>query len=468
MRTFLILLLLGFPILFAQEQPAERDTGEDRAQAIARDIEREVASLRGLEFRTPTKVGLYSKDQLIAFVQKSMSEEYAPELLASYERGLKAMGLVPAEYNFSTGMMALLVEQIGGFYDPEGKELRLIDDQPALAGMDGKTKALMEQVVMAHELTHALQDQHFDLETLPLDPDRDDDLVNAIRCLVEGDATVAMMGWVLGREDENLDVGRVFAMGPLLMMALRASGSAATALPGMNMENLKKAPAYLRESLSAPYIEGAGFCIKVGAKGRNFAGVDAAYRDLPVSTEQILHPEKALGEGRDHPQLVTLPDLASGLGEGWTRVASNNLGELGIRVLLMECPHGEAPGKRASRKAAEGWDGDRYEVYGRQGSPDVSAWYTVWDTDEDAGEFQDAIGAWVGTQVAEPKIESVDWVSTLLRRPDGTIDVVGRRGRAVVLLRRVGEEQAPLLLRSLFEQATLKEIRSVVRKEKDA
>ena len=166
---------------------------QDPAVALAKQIAQEVAQFRALSWKREVDIASYDLAQLTTFVMKALDKELPDALSAKATRALRLLGLVPPAYELKKGLKELLVEQIGGFYDPEAKQLRIINRSAAKD--DAVTKMVerlglsaedMDRTVMAHELVHALQDQHFDLERLPLDRTDDDDLVVAVASLVEG------------------------------------------------------------------------------------------------------------------------------------------------------------------------------------------------------------------------------------------------------------------------------------------
>lgn len=405
MRGFLLCCLLtataaaqgdSRPAPEADTRPASRPV--DRAVRIADAIRSEVETVRGLAADGPVKIGVYSVAELRGFVERAFARDLPPARIATMSRCLKALDLLPADYDLGGGLLALLTEQIAGFYDPMTGELRLIDRDPAeLMGEAGapSAKALaakgvgLDEITMAHELVHALQDRHFGLRGLPLDVVDDDDLVTATQSLVEGDATVAMMAWsffksgVPAAQVFNPTVGRA-AVGALDM----------DALPGG--KGLKDAPPWLRESLVFPYVGGLTFCLKIASAARSFAPIDRAFRNPPLSTEHILHPEKYFGPEADPPQALALPALAATLGAGYAEESTNVLGELGFRTWFDAAPKGASAAerraiKRAAAAAAAGWDGDRFALYGKPGAPDVLVLASVWDSPEDAEDAATAV-----------------------------------------------------------------------------
>jgi hypothetical protein len=235
---------------------------------------------------------------------------------------------------------------------------------------------------MAHELTHALQDQHFNLRRFEHWPRGDSDAELAAHALIEGDATLAMALYVNHSP----------------MRALQFLKSLITT--GMPSEELNKAPRVLRETLLFPYEDGEKW-VSVLYKQGGWQRVSKAFDELPLSTEQILHPEKYFAH--EAPVKVNLPEITSLLNSsmphrarsgsggrspvGLWRLLDNDVnGEWGLYLILDEFLRSPAE----SRRAAAGWGGDRFAVYEGPGGQVVYVSLSDWDSESDALEFLDA------------------------------------------------------------------------------
>jgi hypothetical protein len=246
---------------------------------------------------------------------------------------------------------------VAGYYDPKTRRFYLAD----WIDLDA------QKPVIAHELAHALQDQHFGLRRFERWPKHDSDAELAAHALVEGDATLVMTQYVAR------DLGRQLAM----LRSMAGGGAGST-------EVYDGAPRVLRESLVFPYTRGAAWAGAVYRRG-GWALVSAAYRRPPASTEQVLHPDKYFaGEA---PRRVSIRDVSASLGAGWRMADHDVNGEWGYYLVLDEIL-GEG---ELSRRAAEGWGGDRYALFtGPRPGDLLVAQKTVWDTEQDAAEFFDA------------------------------------------------------------------------------
>jgi len=339
-----------------QKVDAKAPAAKPEASASVRqEIEQRTSELRGLQFKRPVNYKMIDRAGLREFLIKKVKEQYTDQEIRDYGRSLATLGLVPEGTDLMGAMISLYDEQVGAFYLPEERSLYTFKDQSWTSGLD--------KMLLSHELTHALQDQNFDLTKFPLKVKDNDDLALASAALMEGDATVLMTRFYAENADPARMIGDV------------------TALLGQNTAKLQAAPPYLRDMLLFPYVQGQQFVMALSVAG----GTDAlndAFRHPPVSTQQILHPEKFLHDRRN-PESLTLPRLDS---KDWRLIGNNVVGEFGIRSLLEQ-----SLGLFEALQVAQGWIGDRYNVYERgTNGPTALVWITAWDDEQHAAAFEDA------------------------------------------------------------------------------
>lgn len=353
----------------------------ERVEKLSAEIEGAVARLRGLPFKQPVHKGLKSRPELRDYVAKLMARKQPKERLDATSRALAMLGLFPRDFDLQECVLDLLEEQVAGLYDPEAKALFLT-----------RGWSLARHTIISHELTHALQDQHFDLQSMPMEDETREDLANAIRCVVEGEATLIMMYYVseaklgrLGPLEKLMGIG----YGSFLEQVRRGHVSVDQLRDRTNnwMTGSKKvdsAPTVLRECLVLPYFQGLVF-VHTALRRGGWGAVNSIYSDLPQSTEQVLHPKKYFVD-RDRPTVIDVPDPHSLAPKGFQLIFRSVLGELYLAVLMRDLL-----GKSAPRAAWEGWDGDHFLAYHR---PDEDrgffVWATVWDSEWDAREFMAA------------------------------------------------------------------------------
>ena len=346
-------LVLGAGVLLGLACRGGDDSEGPYASRVRENIPK-IEKSTGLEFKTPPVVQSQPRDSVRAFLERRFHEELPDSELIGMERAYKAFGLLPSSMDIRRFMLDLLTEQVAGYYDPKAKTLYVVEgDDEAVAG-----------ITLAHELVHALQDQHFNLDSLT-QAREDNDRLTTGQAVVEGQATLEQLGTMIG--SDNAITSMPGGWDRVRQMIRDMQGS---------MPVFASAPMILQETLIFPYLTGAEFMrrFKQEAPGQS------PFTRMPVSTEQLMHPERYF-ETRDDPTTVVLPSPLSG-----TVAYQNNLGEFETRILLYEYLKEQASAVRG----AAGWDGDRYVLI-QTPRGDAIAWVTVWDTSIDAAEFFDLL-----------------------------------------------------------------------------
>lgn len=323
-------------------------------------IDREMQAIRQLELLAPITVSTKTRAELREETARDLATDYPTVDRENDQRVLVAFGLIEPGQDIGEVYVNLLGEQVAGYYDPETAEMVVVSDAA------GAEISASNEVTYAHEVVHALQDQHFDLSSF--DSQRiegSDDASLAITSLIEGDATTAQIQYLINHRD----------------LINELSGELAESEE--SSEALDNAPAIVGETLLFPYEAGQEFVNALFSEG-GWDAVNAAYREPPVSTEQILHPEKYV-EGEE-PVAVAMPDVAAALGDGWATFDTNTMGEFQMSVILDE---GDVSGTQAD-EAAAGWAGDTYTVVG-SGGRDAIAWNSEWDSEDDAQDFAETL-----------------------------------------------------------------------------
>jgi hypothetical protein len=401
-----------------QASVASATTSNARNAAIiaaTAEVLKETSEIRELTVLKPVKSGAQSRAAIEQMLIRNLNEQVTPAEMHANEVSLRKFGLAPDDFQYRPFIIKLLTEQVAGYYDPKVQKFHLAD----WLELEG------QKPVMAHELTHALQDQHFNLRRFEKWPQGDSDAQLAAHALVEGDATLAMTIYM--------------AKNPLVALAFSRS-----LLTGVATEQYNQAPRAIRESLIFPYLHGSEWATALFKRG-GWTMVSSAFTRLPLSTEQILHPEKYFNYER--PVKVVLPDLTNLLDAGrqqtvsrqqtvnskqqtagmtqraaatagvspastrpgnlrkgtsrrsspptangpqpttsWHRIYADVNGEWSYYLILDQFLNAPAQSKRA----AAGWAGDRYALYEGPNGKVFLAQVAVWDTENDAREFFDA------------------------------------------------------------------------------
>ncbi|MBN1658170.1 MAG: hypothetical protein JXA93_07195 [Anaerolineae bacterium] len=399
------------PTLVPTLPPASIPTEASEVGALPAHLEREmiqieweVEQFRGLDATADITRTIMARQELAEYLIDEFDAEYPPEEVAADVRVMAAFDFVPADFDLRQALLDLYTEQVLGMYDDELDTFFVVTDDDF---------DLMDRLTLAHEYVHGLQDQHFDLDTFIDDEQMDDDQALARLALVEGDATLAMSEYLMRHMAELTSDD----------LASLEGGEAAG-----SQEALAAAPPILRETMIFPYVAGLEFVATIQAGG--WAAVDAVYLAPPVSTEQILHPEKYLAG--DEPEVMSLPPLTDTLGSGWTLVDADSLGEFQTQLYLA----GFVDDQTATM-AAGGWDGDRYAVYAR-GDEDVLLFVTAWDSEQDVQEFVAAYQLYAEAKYRAGRTRETG--STLWWETPGEVTALAWAGSRVVLVVGPGVE----------------------------
>ena len=353
----------------------------ETAQAEADRILAEVAKARNLPVTGPVNVDVVSKTGIREFAKRSMYEHTTPEELRLLGRVQASMGVIPRGEDPERIVLDLLEDGVAGFYDPKAKTLFIGDF------VDRSTLSM----VVGHEIAHGLQDMHFDLEKHQEPLRHRSDEESARRFLIEGEAQATYLAWVSGQGGLNtIDDGVLDAMGnQVLDLAAMASTY----------------PILVR-SLQLPYADGTATIMRL-VRDKGWEAVDALYERLPESSEQMLHIDKLLAREAPIPVKVDVGVL-QGLWPEATLAWHDTLGEAELLAMLAHVQR-----STVARRAAAGWGGDHYvAVEQRQGGAATGVpmvvGATVWDSEDDAEEFEEVFGEYLRTMVPDHAIDRRD------------------------------------------------------------
>lgn len=316
-------------------------------------VEQQVEAVRGLRYSARVDARPVTQEQMDRRLTRSFDKTYPVGFYARRSQAWGTIGVIPAGTSIRDALLAFQTGQVVGFYNPANGKLVYIG-----VGELG----LSERFILAHELTHAIDDQRFGLSRL--DP-------IAARC--DDEAFAAALGAVEGS-------AQFFATQVILRFPSSAAGGGSSG--GGSLEGV---PPFIVQLELWPYTVGMAFVQRLDEQG-GIARVNRALTTFPVSTEQIIHPERW---PNDVPQPVDITDLGPALGTGWRDLDVMTIGELWLQQMLaLRLDQGEAD------RAAAGWDGGIYRAW-TDGSRTAIVLRTVWDTPGDAQELADAMRAWV-------------------------------------------------------------------------
>ncbi len=364
--------------------------------AFPHDIDRRIdaiglqlAVIRDLSARDPIARKLITKDEVREFFRDEDEEDRQETALT--ERLYKRLGIVEQDVSLEELRSDIMSDVVAGFYKSDEDQIYIVSD--------GESFKLTDELTVAHEFVHALQQLHFDIHGLRDGIEANSDKRRALSGLIEGDAQLSELIYEIQifeeHEREKVEAERA----------------------EIDVSVFRTAPPFMQQLVIFPYSDGPQFVVQLFLQNGDFTGVDQAFERIPESTEQVIHPEKYAAN--ELPVEVGLPDVASALGEGWTEIDRDVMGELFLRSLLIE-----GVGQNEAASAAAGWGGGAFilleDSYGR----DVFVGSVKWDASGDASEFSNAFVEYRSAVTGER------WLVTSDDPPDYAFD---EEGEAVYL-----------------------------------
>ena len=329
-------------------------TPEGPTPAVIATVEEQVETVRGLRYTSHVDVKALTQEQIDRRLTKNFDKTYPINFYARRSQAWGTIGVIPAGTSIRDALLAFLTGQVVGFYNPANGQLVYIGDDEL---------SLTERYILAHELTHAIDDQHFGLGRL-----------DSILAKCDDEAFTAGLGAIEGS-------AQFFAAQVILRFP-----SDAPVGGGGDSGSLDGVPPFISTLQLWPYDAGMAFIQELNDRGGTPL-VDRALTTFPVSTEQIVHPERW---PFDTPQPVDVPDLGQALGAGWRDLDVMTVGEVWLQLMLeLRLDDEEAA------RAASGWDGGLYRAW-TDGSETAVVLRTVWDSTQDANDFFHAMRGWTG------------------------------------------------------------------------
>lgn len=458
-HRILAVIILLISVLFASPSSQAQDLpfgGGERSEEAYQDLVLEICDvverLRGAEWKHKVKAGVYSRQELMEMLLKDAEQQQAA--MKAQSLVLHKMGLVDENFDLYQAMIGLYGQGIAGFFDPNTKELNIISDKnpiakPFMQQIEDLMMRLMlgvsqEEMIIAHELTHALDDQYYDLMNVvdfaQLDSDQ-----NLVRlAVVEGTAVSVQYDFLFRKQ------GIKSYANPQLQSILNTVPGA-EAIPAS--EGTQKIPPMVIREMLWPYTIGNRLVWEARKRGDgSWDTVNKMFEDLPASSEQVLHPEKYLDQPRDLPIVITLPNeaqLQGLMGKDWHEISRDVMGEFRLWLYLEDMFRGTRSGQEVAKGASEGWDGDRMVFMGHGDDSDKVAllWVSRWDSEEDAAQFFGTYRHILTKKYEESKFANRG-DETIFQFNDENGDIVRleRRGAEIVVLEGVPRDAYQNLL----------------------
>ena len=371
-----IILALFLFVLDAAAHQATRspDTGASSAAAgqippqarenfiqAANEVLAQMRQILELPIREPLKKSLRSKQEVRDYLIREEKEDKKDSERYADEKALEAFGLIPKDFPLDSFMLDVLTDQVAGLYDPKAKEFYIAD----------WIAADEQRPVMAHELTHALEDQSYHIDPWIKAARPNDDAELARDSVSEGSAMAAMVDYTL--REEKMSVRDL----PDVTTLIRSG-----AIAEMDKDpKLSKAPIYIRDELLFPYLAGTSFSQQFLKAHTGWSDLKLVFENPPVSTQQIIHPNLYLTGVKPLP--VALPDWKTIVPSEWKLLEENVMGEFGLEEVLKQFL-----GQKRADALSPTWTGDRYAVFENgKTSETVLVFRLALENDEDAARF---------------------------------------------------------------------------------
>jgi hypothetical protein len=346
----------------------------------ADEVLAEMSKVISLPILSPLKKSMRSREEIKAYLLEKMKEDKDADKRYADQKTMEKFGLLPKDYPLDAVLVKVLTEQIAGLYDTDGQEFFIAD---WISPED-------QRVIMSHELTHALMDQHFHIDKWTDAAKPNDDAELARDAVIEGSAMAAMVDYQLGGKGSIRDLGD---FDPALLMGDAGSSP-----------ELSKAPKVLQDELLFPYVAGIKFTQRVLQASSGWPDFHKVFENPPLSTQQIMHPELYLAGVA--PPKIKLPETANVIPADWKKLDEDDMGEFGVLEIFKQF----LPKERSTTLAAT-WSADRYAIFENQKNTRTMVVFDIrLQSDADAARF---FGAY--SEVLELKYAQR---TNLLRRPN--------------------------------------------------
>lgn len=377
---FFFFAVLSPHLALAGDKAYLTNKSKEQSECVIAQSAIEAASrLRGLSVKREVPCQLKSRVEVEKFLRDTVSKRSSRDRIEKEGEVYRLLGIIPKDYDYFNGVISLYTDQLGGYYDIERKCYGMADWMPSA----------MQMPIAVHELTHALQDQHFDLVKITHVENGISDELLARTAVIEGDATAVM-----------LDYARELSGQPRISQEDSVSAFMVQNITGaMLSPSFHHAPATIQASLIFPYVSGLNF-VHVMLKKGGFRQVDEVLLNLPKTTAEILHPKRYLAEKKPFEE-VSDPRPVSGIELAQNDpVYSDRFGEFLTATWLSTWL-----GPREGSVAASGWRGDKLALYFlKQKKEAVLLWELVFDDEKDSTQFFEAVSRAYGQRFGRPPV----------------------------------------------------------------
>lgn len=401
-----------------RNENSKKSSLEQKADEVLENL----ATLRGLKKKRDVAVAAMDRESLYQYMLKDFNKQVIDSDIKKLDLLGGRMGSQPENVDTKKVYLNLLKQGVAGFYDPTTKKYYLIQQAD---------KTNYDEATLAHELTHALQDQYYDLMSLPMNVHDNSDIGTALKCVIEGDAKYTELLYMKKHlnKDDTEEWLRKEVAGQGMYLAGKPGGMYIDPkLFGIADEDFFSF--ILGKMLMYSYYEGARFVEKVYKKG-GWDAVNHLYEDWPLSTEQIIHPEKFLNkETRDDPAIINAKAFIDWTDNQYDYILSDVIGELGIDRLLINFFNRKTLN---AEEAGAGWEGDRVVgLINHNTKKPVYVWLSLWETEKDAEEFEKAMTMLYQKHFSKPNTEK-NYPKEVVASKGETVSWIQRQGKKILI-----------------------------------
>jgi len=327
----------------------------------------------GLKIKHEVKRQLASRDEVQKFIQARLEDDEDTQRLRNSEAVLKKLGLLPRNFDLEKFLVELLREQVAGYYDTKTKTVYLLDWLQPEAQLP----------VMAHELTHALQDQNYGMEKWvgkgtsgksPTEEARGDEEIAARHAVIEGQAMAVMINYLLAPTGNNIVNSPTIT--EAIQQGMMESGDSPV---------FERAPIFIKRTLLFPYRYGLDFERELLTKGGKEKAFEGVFKHPPQNTRQVMEPATYLA-GEKLPDMQ-IPDIPKILGDDWEKYDVGSIGEFDVAVMA------EIYGADDPKKIYPSWRGGWYYAVKKKSGGELGlVMVTKWANVDEAKVFASLYG----------------------------------------------------------------------------
>jgi len=391
-----------------------------------KDALKMVAEKRELEFISEVKNEMISRDNIKKYLEKKLQEEVKDEEIEEEKKLLVKLGIISPSTNYKKMIIELFTRNVAGFYEPKENKMYVVDEAASAFS------PFLPSEVVIHELVHALQDQYIMLDYLDEDLEKaNDDKALAVKSIIEGEATFVSYS-IMADYIKKMSSG-----GPQSKM-LSSMDMEKFILESMMLMTKSLSPEFENKAfvhyLLFPYING-GLFVKYAYDNGGWKKVDFVYKNYPLSTEQIIHPEKYFLV-EDKPLPLPEKNFSFLTQDGYKEISKGTLGEFTIYTLGITFLD-----DLYAKMLSVGWGNDNYYLYEKEGKLTLIM-DTRWDSVLEAEEFFKGMKA-----LMDKKYTSLKWYDKqnfMIAENEGNIIYIGKKEDGVVIIEEEGKDKSTI------------------------